>query len=96
MRNFILATAAVVALSFASSTAMAEHYSQSYYRRSCAPQVTPYHAYRYSPAYSSRYHAYRSPYYRPSQIQSRYYGYPSYSRSNIGVHGRNFSFHIGF
>ncbi len=98
MRNFILATAAVVALSFTTSTAKADHNHRSYYRPRCAPYVTPYQAYRYSPSYYGRYNAYRSPYYAPSPIY-RYgygYGYPGYSRSGIGVSGRNFSFYYGF
>ena len=89
MRNLILAAAAIVALSFATSTVRADH---TYYRPRCAPYVTPYQAYRYSPTYTSRYRAYHSPYYRGHS----YYGYPGYSSSSFGVHGRNFSLHFGF
>ncbi|MBI2480352.1 MAG: hypothetical protein HYV60_17470 [Planctomycetia bacterium] len=77
---------------------MADHNHHSYYGSGCAPYATPYQAYRYSPAYSGRYHGYRSPYYGAAPI-SRYgygYGYPGYSRSGVGVNGRNFSFYFDF
>lgn len=72
MRNLILAAAAVavVALSFATSTAMADHNHHSSYRPGCAPYATPYQAYRYSPAYSGRYQAYRSHYSDINSIKS--------------------------
>ena len=105
MRNLILASAAILTFGFGSSSAMAEH-NRSYVAPRCAPRATPYQAYRSSPSYSSRYHGYQSPYYRPVPSHSyhpshqayRYpsYGYSSYPRSSIGVYGQNFSFRIGF
>jgi hypothetical protein len=101
MKNFILATAAAVALSFAASTAMADHNHHSNYGPRCAPYATPYQAYRYSPSYSNRYYGYgASPYHRGAPIP-RYgtvygNGYPGYSNSGIGVNGRNFSLYFGF
>ena len=103
MKSFILASAAVVTLSLAASTAMADHNHHSNYRPGCAPYATPYQAYRYSPSYSNRYLGYGgSPYHRGAPIP-RYgnvygngYGYPGYSSSGIGVNGRNFSLYFGF
>ena len=96
MKSLIIAAVAVAALSFGTTTAMAEHRHHSYHRYGCAPYATPYEAYRYSPSYSNRYYGYRSPYYGHSHVHSYRYGYPAYGGSSIGVHGRNFSFHIGF
>ncbi len=102
MRNLLLATAAVAALTFVTSTASADHYNRR--PPGCYPSATPYQVYRQSTYYSNRYNAYRSPYNSPYRSPYSYgnygrygnYGYPGYSRNSFGVQGQNFSFRIGF
>lgn len=104
MRNFILAAACVLTATFATSTAMADHYGyrQSFHRGpSFHPYgrggfVTPYHAYRYSPAFSNRYYGYRSPYYGQVYHHNYHYARPGFGSNAFGVQGGNFSLYLGF
>jgi hypothetical protein len=106
MRNFILAAACVLTVTFATSTAMADRYGHRHSAQHHGPSyhhhghgghyVTPYHAYRHSPAYSSRYYGYRSPYYGQVYHHNYHYARPGYSSNAFGVQSGNFSLYLGF
>jgi len=107
MRKLVLAVAAVAALSFGASAALADHgwsgYSGHCDRHGHGAPHRSYYGYRGSPAYYSRYevHRYVAPYhhhhhhYAPPCYDTYRYGYSPYGTS-LGVHGSRISFSIGF
>ena len=108
MRNFILATAAIVAISFAASTAKADHFHHRHLYRHhghvrhhvAVPHhvyrhhvPVPHHVYRHHVPVYSGYHGYRS-----HQVYHHNYHYarPGYYGGGVAIGGPHFSFRVGF
>ncbi|MCA9121214.1 MAG: hypothetical protein H6822_21800 [Planctomycetaceae bacterium] len=99
MKNLILAAVAVLLLSAATSTAMADHFRRQHVYHHydagvhyVAP-VVPYHVYHRAPAYVGPHYIYDSPRYYQHH-HTYHYARPGYS--TIGVYGGNYSVYIGF
>ena len=106
MKKFLLIAAAVVGTMLAADSAMADHRHHGHRGGHHHAHRGHVHVHRFAPSYRS----YCAPYHG-SYTRSYGYGYPSvytrrsvyypysshyYGPSHLGVHGNNFSFHVGF